>query len=145
MSHCHCAHINFQICMELRELRRVQVMPSSDMEERNEHGRLPTTNALRMETRDAKMWRRETERQSRTGSRTSRCPCTLCLFGRPLLRTTQAKHIRDYGRHPMRRLQEDVSSMLHRGPLFAHAVRIHRLWTRLLCRVYLLAAQNTVL
>lgn len=102
-------------------------MPTSDIGERNVHCRLPTTNALRMEMRDAKMWRRETERQFRTGSCTNRCPCTLCLFGRPLLRTTQAKHIRDYGRHPKRRLQEDVSSMVHHGPLFAHAVRIHRL------------------
>jgi len=55
--------------------------------------------------RDAKMWRRETERALRTGQSRSRCPCTLCLFGRPLLRTTQATHLRDFGRHPRKRLQ----------------------------------------
>ena len=73
--------------------------------------RLPTTDSRRTELRDAKMWRRETERQRRTGTRTSRCPCTLCMFGKPLLRTTQAKHLRDYGRHPAKRLQEEVNSL----------------------------------
>lgn len=106
---CHCAHNNVLKCLEFANFARVQARPHMDMEERNGHGRLPTTNARRIELRDAKMWRRETERQMRTGSTTSRCPCTLCLFGRPLLRTTQAKHVRDYGRHPMKRLQEEVS------------------------------------
>lgn len=73
-------------------------------------GRPPTTNALRIQLRDAKMWRRETELLQQTGQSRSRCPCTLCLFGRPLLRTTHAKHLRDYGRHPLRRLQPQVHS-----------------------------------
>lgn len=86
-----------------------------DMPEGNAGGRLPTTHARRIQLRDAKMWRRETDRQLGTGSRTSRCPCTLCMFGRPLLRATQAKHLRDYGRHPARRLQEEVKSNLVTG------------------------------
>ena len=97
-------------------LARVQVRPHMDMQERNAHGRPPTTNTRRIERRDAKMWRRETERLLRTGRPTSRCPCTLCLFGKPLLRTTQAKHVRDYGRYPMKRLQEEVSYEIGAGP-----------------------------
>lgn len=103
------------ICEELMAVRRVQVLALIEMDGGNGHGRLPTTHATRIENRDAKMWRRETQRELRTGSRTSRCPCTLCLFGRPLLRTTQAKHLRDYGRHPMRRMQEEVSCMPQTG------------------------------
>lgn len=87
-------------------------MADMGMEQRRGEGRLGTSDAHRIELRDAKMWRRETERHMRTGSRTTRCPCTLCLFGRPLLRSTQAKHLRDYGRHPRRRLQEEVSHIL---------------------------------
>ena len=70
--------------------------------------RLPTTHAMRMRKRDNKMWRRETERAGGLRDIKSKCPCRLCLFGRPLLRTTQARHLRDYGRHPSRRLQEQV-------------------------------------
>ena len=73
---------------------------------------LPTTHARRIELRDAKMWRRETERAMRTGQSKSRCPCMLCLFGKPLLRTTHALHLRDYGRHPLKRLQPHVISLL---------------------------------
>ena len=64
--------------------------------------RLPTTHAMRMRKRDNKMWRRETERAGGLRDIKSKCPCRLCLFGRPLLRTTQARHLRDYGRHPSR-------------------------------------------
>ena len=78
-------------------------MPRGDVQED-----LPTTHVRRVELRDAKMWRRESERQLRTGESRSRCPCTLCLFGRPLLRRTHATHLRDFGRHPMRRLQPQV-------------------------------------
>ena len=72
---------------------------------------LPTTDARRVQLRDAKMWRRETERQIRTGEARSRCPCSLCLFGRPLLRSTHGIHLRDFGRHPMRRLQPQVTDL----------------------------------
>jgi hypothetical protein len=82
------------------------------MEHRREGVRPPTNNPRRIELRDAKMWRRETERHLRSGNRRSRCPCTLCLFGRPLLRTTQAKHLRNYGRHPMKRLQDEVHPLM---------------------------------
>ena len=71
---------------------------------------LPTTDVRRIERRDAKMWRRETERETRTGQSRSRCPCTLCLFGRPLLRRTHAIHLREFGRHPMKRLQPQANS-----------------------------------
>lgn len=87
-------------------------MHTMDMQQDDVAGRLPTSHPRRIELRDIKMWRRESERQLRSGSRTSRCPCTLCLFGRPLLRTTQAKHLRDYGRHPVKRLQEEVKHIL---------------------------------
>jgi hypothetical protein len=97
-------------------------MPDMAMEQGIRGGRLPTSHTRRIELRDAKMWRRETERQARTGARTSRCPCTLCLFGKPLVRTTQAKHLRDYGRHPMKRLQEEVSSPL-RTPFLSLNIR----------------------
>ena len=90
-------------------------MADMDMEPGRVVARLRTADARRIELRDAKMWRRETERQQRTGSRTSRCPCTLCLFGKPLLRSTQAKHLRDYGRHPLRRLQEEVRRTVGNG------------------------------
>ena len=70
--------------------------------------RLPTTHPERLKRRDAKMWRRESERAGGLLDSKSRCPCTLCPFGRPLLRTTQARHLRDYGRHPTRRLQMEV-------------------------------------
>jgi hypothetical protein len=94
------------------------------MEEGIGGGRLPISHTRRIELRDAKMWRRETERHARTGARTSRCPCTLCLYGKPLLRTTQAKHVRDYGRHPMKRLQEEVSSPL-RTPFLSLQIGTH--------------------
>ena len=128
----HFAHNNMLKCLGFEKLNRLQVRPDMDMEERNAHGRLLTTSARRIEIRDAKMWRRETERQMRTGIATSRCPCTLCLFGRPLLRTTQAKHVRDYGRHPMRRLQEEVSHEIGVGPgpivrLFPLSIKSRRL------------------
>lgn len=71
---------------------------------------LPTTDVRRVQLRDAKMWRRETERQLRTGETRSRCPCSLCLFGKPLLRRTHGIHLRDFGRHPMRRLQPQVTN-----------------------------------
>ena len=70
---------------------------------------LPTTHPRRMEMRDAKMWRREAEKEARTGQTRSRCPCSLCLFGRPMLRSTHAVHLQQYGRHPMKRLQPQVS------------------------------------
>jgi hypothetical protein len=116
--------VHIQIALthvELVHSIRLQAVLEMDMDEGRGHDRLPTTNAMRIERRDAKMWRRETERELRTGSRTSKCPCTLCLFGRPLLRTTQAKHVRDYGRHPARRLQEEVSSKL--GARLSHFLR----------------------
>jgi hypothetical protein len=94
-----------------------------DMEHCSRGERMPTTNARRIELRDAKMWRRETERQLRLGDHKSRCPCTLCLFGRPLLRSTQAKHLRDYGWHPMKRLQDEVNSLFLTGVfLFRYAL-----------------------
>ena len=104
------AHACLGVCI-------AQKITNMAMEQGSADGRLPTTHAARIENRDAKMWRRETERQARTGNRTSRCPCTLCLFGRPLLRTTQARHLRDYGRHPLRRLQEEVRFLQPRGSL----------------------------
>ena len=79
-----------------------------NMADESLHSRLPTTDARRIARRDAKMWLRETERQQRTRQARSRCPCSLCLFGRPLLRTTHAKHLRDFGRHPQKRLQPEV-------------------------------------
>ena len=72
------------------------------------HEGLPTSHPRRIEMRDAKMWRRETERELRTGQTRSRCPCSLCLFGKPLLRRTHAIHLRDFGRHPQKRLQPQV-------------------------------------
>ena len=72
-------------------------------------GALPTTHARRIQLRDAKMWRRESERELRSGQCKSRCPCSLCLFGKPMLRTTHALHLREYGRHPLKRLQPQVS------------------------------------
>ena len=72
--------------------------------------RLPTTDVRRIKLRDAKMWRRETERALRTGQSRSRCPCTLCLFGKPLLRRTHAIHLREFGRHPKKRLQPQAIS-----------------------------------
>lgn len=71
---------------------------------------LLTTHPLRIEMRDAKMWRRESVREWRTGETRSRCPCALCLFGKPLLRSTHAIHLRDFGRHPKKRLQPQVST-----------------------------------
>ena len=82
--------------------------PHLGMEARGNVRRLPTTHALRLKKRDGKMWRRETERAGGLWHIKSRCPCRLCPFGRPLLRTTQARHLRDYGRHPSRRLQYQV-------------------------------------
>lgn len=82
---------------------------------------LPTTHPLRIQMRDAKMWRRETQILRRTGQSTSRCPCTLCLFGKPLLRSTHAIHLRDFGRHPRKRLQPQVSiAMSGYSLLFGH-------------------------
>ena len=75
-------------------------------------GVLPTTHVRRIELRDAKMWRRETEREARTGILRTKCPCSLCLFGKPMLRKTHAVHLRDFGRHPQRRLQPPVSTAL---------------------------------
>ena len=72
---------------------------------------LPTTHVNRIELRDCKMWRRETERAMRSGQSRSRCPCTLCYFGKPLLRTTHAIHLRDFGRHPKKRLQPQAISV----------------------------------
>jgi hypothetical protein len=112
-------------------------MPNMASEQDTGEGRLPTSHTRRIELRDAKMWRRETERQARTGARTSKCPCTLCLFGRPLLRTTQAKHLRDYGRHPMKRLPEEVGSHLS-TPLLLFLVDVH---SRLCCAGCLLATR----
>ena len=83
-----------------------------NMERGGHNGRLPTTHPRRIQMRDVKMWHRERVQQERTGDRTSRCPCTLCLFGRPLLRSTQAKHLRDYGRHPKKRLPLEVNYSL---------------------------------
>lgn len=83
-----------------------------NMSEASCDGAHPTTNGRRIELRDAKMWRRESERKARSGQRRSRCPCSLCLFGEPLLRTTHALHLRDYGRHPLKRLQPEVSSKM---------------------------------
>ena len=102
---------NVRNCEQMCHIPRMQVNLNMDMEVGGEEGRLPTSHPRRIAMRDAKMWRRETEREIRTGSRTSRCPCTLCMFGRPLLRSTQAKHLRDYGRHPLKRLQEEVSCL----------------------------------
>jgi hypothetical protein len=83
---------------------------------------LPTTDARRIQLRDAKMWRRETERETRTGQPRSKCPCTLCLFGKPLLRRTHAVHLRDFGRHPMKRLQPQANSLrLSHYCIFRHA------------------------
>ena len=110
---------------ELCILCRTLHVDNMDMDNRHGHGRLPTTDSRRMQLRDEKMWRRESERQMRTGDRTSRCPCTLCLYGRPLLRTTQAKHLRDYGRHPMRRLQEEVQSPWCNAFCFSNAMAHH--------------------
>ena len=103
-------------CVPMHDVCRMRDMPHMDMDQGNGVRRLPTSDARRTELRDAKMWRRETERQVRTGNRSSRCPCTLCLFGKPLLRATQAKHIRDYGRHPAKRLQEEVNSSARTTP-----------------------------
>ena len=83
--------------------------------------RLPTTHPLRIQMRDAKMWRRETQQERRTGQSKSRCPCSLCLFGKPLLRSTHAIHLRDFGRHPRKRLQPQVSAaMSDYSLLFGH-------------------------
>ena len=90
------------------------VMPRGTMD-----GRLPTTHARRIQLRDAKMWRRESDRPGASSSSKSNCPCSLCLFGRPLLRSTQARHLRDYGRHPIKRLQPQVSSILLHNVLFS--------------------------
>lgn len=70
---------------------------------------LPTTHPHRIQLRDAKMWRRETIREAATGRARSKCPCSLCMFGRPLLRRTQAVHLQLYGRHPRMRLQPQVT------------------------------------
>ena len=121
----HCAwHVVFKsnamVCVCRLSHMAHMAMPHHSGDER-----LPTSNRRRMELRDAKMWRRETERQLRTGARTSRCPCRLCLFGRPLLRSTQAKHLRDYGRHPMKRLPEEVHSPLRIDFLVCDALPKH--------------------
>lgn len=71
--------------------------------------KLPTTHASIIERRDAKMWRRESKRLGKSISSKSKCPCTLCLFGRPFLTSTQVKHLRDYGQHPLKRLQIEVN------------------------------------
>ena len=91
-------------------VRRLLLLSGTAVAHRAGQERLPTSHSRRIELRDAKMWRRETQRLLASGNRTSRCPCTLCLFGRPLLRATQAKHLRDYGRHPAKRLQSEVKS-----------------------------------
>ena len=75
-------------------------------------GGVPKTNARKIEMWDAKMWWREAERTMRSERARSRCPCLLCLFGKPLLRRTHALHLWNYGRHPMKRLQPQVRSML---------------------------------
>lgn len=84
--------------------------------------RTPTTDEERIKMRDAKMWLRESIRDGVQGNSRSRCPCSLCLFGRPLLRATQAKHLQDYGRHPLKRLQPQVLHISVQHSLFLLAV-----------------------
>ena len=98
--------------MCLEALRVVRVLAGREnnvaMEGRESPRMHPTTHAGRIKRRDAKMWLRETVKHAAAGLEKSRCPCTICLFGRPLLRSTQVRHLRDYGRHPVKRLQEQV-------------------------------------
>lgn len=95
---------------------------SDSMNRGGNEGRFLITDARRIKMRDAKMWRRESARQALEGNSRSRCPCSLCLFGRPLVRATQAKHLQDYGRHPQRRLQPQVQYILLRHAVCLFAV-----------------------
>lgn len=98
--------------MCLEALRVVRVLAGREnnvaMEGRESPRMHPTTHAGRIKRRDAKMWLRETVKHAVAGLEKSRCPCTICMFGRPLLRSTQVRHLRNYGRHPVKRLQEQV-------------------------------------
>ena len=68
-------------------------------------GRLPTTDARRIEQRDAKMWWRIKQRTWFEADK-EQVPMQTCLFGiRMFVRATHARHLRDYGRHHVRRLQ----------------------------------------
>lgn len=72
---------------------------------------------LRISARDIKLRGRDLERASRLGYRRCRCPCRICIFGRPLLLSTQARHLEDFGRHPLRRQWTQVQVLLTKSGL----------------------------